>query len=153
MHAQQGQAIGRVRIYIYIYIYIYVIKSRLMSSVAFRHPIPYNCSTMTPSHPLVFLVVLYTVVQYTVLGLSQDVQRQNWTWLMAVSHLSAQKTSPNLVCWCVFTFTCCLTCLLLPVSHISNTIPRYSHTHTISSPWVHGFYLCALIRSAHSSSL
>ena len=42
-----------------------------MSSVAFRHPIPYNCSTMAPSRPLVFLVVLYTVVKYTVLGLSR----------------------------------------------------------------------------------
>ena len=42
-----------------------------MSSVTFRHPIPYNCSTMAPSRPLVFLVVLYTVIQYTVSGLSR----------------------------------------------------------------------------------
>ena len=33
----------------------------LMSSVAFRRPIPYNCSTVAPSHLLVLLVVLYTV--------------------------------------------------------------------------------------------
>ena len=38
-----------------------------MSSSPARHPIPYNCSTMAPSSPLVFLVVLYTV-----LGLSWD---------------------------------------------------------------------------------
>ena len=33
-----------------------------------QDPIPYNCSTMASSPPLVSLVVLYTVVQYTVLG-------------------------------------------------------------------------------------
>ena len=77
-----------------------------------------------------------------------------WSKVTAVSHLSAQKTSPNLVCWCVFAFTCRPTCPLLLVSRRSNAIPRYSiYTHPYGQPpRVHGFYLCALIRSAHSSS-
>ena len=79
-HAQQGQAIGRVRMYICMYIYV--------------------CTKVT-----------------------------------AVSHLSPQKTSPNLVCWCVFAFTCHPTCLLLLVSCRSNAIPRYSiYMHTWSVP-------------------
>ena len=71
----------------------------------------------------------------------------------AVSHLSAQKTSPNFVCWCVLAFTCCPTCLLLLVSCRSNAIPRYSMHPYDQPPWVHGFYLCTLIQSAHSSLL
>ena len=39
-----------------------------------------------------------------------------WSKVTAVLHLSAEKISPNLVCWCVFAFTCCQTCLLLLVS-------------------------------------
>ena len=57
-----------------------------------------------------------------------------------------KKPSPNLVCWCVFAFTC--RCLLLLVSCRSNDIPRYSiYTHPYGQPpRVHGFYLYALIR-------
>ena len=55
--------------------------------------------------------------------------------VMAVSHLSAQKTSPNLVCWCVFVFTCRPICSLLLVSHRSNAILRYSiYMHPYGQP-------------------
>ena len=42
-----------------------------MNSCFCWHCIAYICSTMAPSHPLVLLVVLYTVVQYTVPVLSR----------------------------------------------------------------------------------
>ena len=75
--------------------------------------------------------------------------------ITAVSHLSAQKPSPNLVCWCVFGFICHSPYPLLLVSRRSNTIPRYyifKHPYG-QPPQVHRFYLCALMQSAHSSSL
>ena len=100
-----------------------------------------------------------------------------WPKVTAVLHLSAQKTSPNLVCWCVFAFICHPTFPLLLVSRRSN-IPRlvadqtflgelqikHSHFSSLlhlhssvsylyapirSAPVVHGFYLCALIWSTH----
>ena len=55
---------------------------------------------------------------------------------MAVSHLGAQKTSPNFgLLVCVLAFTCRPTCPLLLVSHRSNVISWYSifiRTHTVS---------------------
>ena len=50
-------------------------------------------------------------------------------------HLTAQKTPPNLVCWCVFPFTCRPTSLLLLVSHRSKAIPWYSiFAHSYGQP-------------------
>ena len=75
-----------------------------------------------------------------------------WSKVMPVSHLSAKKTSPNLVCWHVFAFTCHPTCPLVLVSCRSNAIPRYSNytqVHPYGQPlWVHRFCLCALLNTS-----
>ena len=53
-----------------------------------------------------------------------------WSKVTAVSHLSAQKTSPNLVCWCVFAFTCHPTCpLLLVIKHYSSVYYLYTRPY------------------------
>ena len=53
----------------------------------------------------------------------------------AVTYFSAHKSSQNLVCCCLFAFTCRQTSLLLLVSLRSNAIPRYSiYAHPCGQP-------------------